>query len=108
MYTYRAQVERIKDADTLECLVDLGFGTFRRDTFRLAGLNAPERNTAAGQEAKAFVEAWFMQHGREVVLQTVRDRQEKYGRYLATVTSPGGESLNGRLMEAKLAAPYPA
>lgn len=106
MYTYRAKVERIKDADTLECLVDLGFGTFHRDTFRLAGLNAPELAAPAGEKARAFVEEWIAARGREVVIQTIRDKREKYGRYLAVVTDGQGESLNGRLLAEGLAQPY--
>jgi endonuclease YncB( thermonuclease family) len=107
MYTYHAQVERVIDGDTLVCLVDLGFGTFRRETFRLLGLDAPELATPEGERAKAFVEEWIATNGRQVVVVTVRDKREKYGRYLALVQNNLGQILNTLLREQQLASLYP-
>lgn len=56
-----ATVEKIIDADTVKITCDTGFGNTHSDTFRLAGLNAPEIDTPEGKAAKAFVEGMIPQ-----------------------------------------------
>jgi micrococcal nuclease len=45
MYTYRAKLIRVVDGDTLDALVDLGFGIWVKKRVRLAGINAYESRT---------------------------------------------------------------
>jgi hypothetical protein len=40
-------------------------------------------STDAGHTSKAFVETWVAANGPEFVLLTVKDKREKFGRYLA-------------------------
>lgn len=90
------QVVKIVDADTVDLIVDLGFGVHKQDRFRLFGIDAwevrgPER--PKGLLAKAFLDAQINKaygEGGELVVRTVRatngrDKQGKYGRYLATL-----------------------
>ena len=42
MYTYKAQVVRVIDGDTVVLNIDLGFKIFHIMSCRLAGINAPE------------------------------------------------------------------
>lgn len=93
------------DGDTLELSIDLGFHTFTKQICRLVGLNCPERDTDKGLAAKQYTEAFFASDKRCTV-ETVRDRREKYGRYLATVFDAGGRCLNVSLIENNLAATY--
>ena len=90
MYEYRAKLVKVVDGDTLDLEVDLGFGVKKVDRFRLAGINTPELNRKdereAGLAAKAFVEEWF-EDGVELYIETQKDKQGKYGRYIATVWS---------------------
>ncbi len=58
-YSYRATVRRIIDADTVVFDIDLGFRVTAAITGRIAGVNAPERYTAEGKAATAWVEAWL-------------------------------------------------
>ena len=44
MYTYKAQVVRVIDGDTVILNIDLGFNIFHVMSCRLAGVNAPEFN----------------------------------------------------------------
>ena len=44
MYTYKAQVVRVIDGDTVILNIDLGFKIFHVMSCRLAGVNAPELN----------------------------------------------------------------
>lgn len=106
MHHYACQLERFVDADTVRLHVQLGFHICTVQTFRLAGVNAPERYTEAGKAATAFVREWFAKHGK---LTVQSEKQEKYGRYLGTITgeSEGVESvLNRALLEAGHAVPY--
>src|SRR5262247_4016120 len=86
MYDYQAQVLGVHDGDTLRLRTDLGFYIRFDQTVRLAGLNAPELSTAEGKAAQAFAEGWVKAHGNPLVgVRTQKDKQEKYGRYLAVI-----------------------
>lgn len=111
MYEYRAEVVKVVDGDTLHVSIDLGLDVRIRVTIRLAGINAPELSTAEGKEAKAWVQQWVEDVGIDgwVVVHTVKDRREKYGRYLGHVFSvdgPGSEYLNNDLIVNGFAVPY--
>lgn len=100
MYDYRAKVERVVDGDTVHLAVDLGCDTTLRMTCRLMGINSPEMSTSEGQIAKDYVIAWLEQFGGRVRVETVKDKKEKYGRYLAYLFAPdesGGYTGSGCL-----------
>jgi micrococcal nuclease len=109
MWQYRAQIEKVVDGDTLNVALDLGLDVTVRTVLRLAGLNAPEHGTPEGDAATAFVTAWVLKHqtvGGWFTVMTTKDRKEKYGRYLATVTSADGGVLNAELLAAGHALPW--
>ncbi|MFH0986122.1 MAG: DUF1016 N-terminal domain-containing protein [Candidatus Omnitrophota bacterium] len=89
LYTYRAWVYRVLDGDTIEAVVDLGFGVTTTQTLRLRGIDTPEIQTRDGREAKAFVETVLV--GLEeakpsqpsVLIRTTKS--DKYDRYLGDV-----------------------
>jgi micrococcal nuclease len=109
-YQYRGRVVKVVDGDTVDVDIDLGFGITRRERVRLAGVNTPELHSkdaasqVAAKAAREFVVAWCSPLS-EVFLRTEKER-EKYGRYLAEVVSPSGESLNASLVKAGLAVEY--
>lgn len=107
MYQYNATLVRVIDGDTVVLDVDLGFHTTRRETFRLHGINAPEMHTSEGKAAKAAAEQWLLTQG-PVYIETFKDAQEKYGRFLARVIlrDNSGRSLNQWMIDAKHAVPY--
>ncbi|MFF4543631.1 thermonuclease family protein [Streptomyces sp. NPDC001406] len=104
MNTYPATLVHVVDGDTLDLDIDLGFTIRTRQRVRLVGLNTPEKNTDEGKAAKAWVTDWLAQHGPGLVVET--HRREKYGRWLATITSPDGACLNTDLIDTGHAAPY--
>lgn len=88
-YTYTAKVVRIIDGDTLVLDIDLGLSVWRHgEHIRLAGIAAPELAQAGGKEARDYL-ASLCPPGTEVTITTHRDKTEKYGRYLGTLTRPG-------------------
>lgn len=76
----------------------------------LTGINAPDRGATGAGDATDFVVAWLAQHsGPEglVHVTTVKDRLEKWGRYLAWVRSPDGvHDLTGDMIAAGHAVAY--
>jgi endonuclease YncB( thermonuclease family) len=107
LFTYRAYVFDVTDADTLWMLVDLGFGFMTQQHLRLRGIDAPEITTREGQEAKRFVERELgAVIGAPAPMIITTTQSDKYDRYLADVfyTIKGEERfLNNRLLAAGLA-----
>jgi len=84
LYTYKAFVQRIIDADTFHVEFRLGFGQVRDEIIRLRGIDCPEMNTPEGQAAKRFVEAQLS--GCEfITIKSTQTRKEKWGRYLGDI-----------------------
>lgn len=89
VYERRCTVERVVDGDTLHLVADMGCDLTLRMIVRLYGVNAPEMSTDAGHAAKAFVEQWVTAYGPVFSLRTVKDKREKFGRYLADLMPLG-------------------
>ena len=100
LFTYKAEVFRVIDGDTLYAVVSLGFGFNTVQKLRLRGLDAPEIQTSEGQEAKAFVEKILKKTGGSILIKT--KKSDKYDRYLADVWV-GDTCLNQKLIDADLA-----
>jgi len=88
LYTYKAFVERVVDADTIWAQIDLGFYSHTRQKLRLRGIDAPELSTQKGLRAKEFVEATLS----EVPFIIIKSRSlDKYGRPLSDIFYLEGE-----------------
>ena len=104
LYSYKAFVTDVYDGDTITADIDLGFHTWRRDEkLRLHGIDAPE---IRGQEKQSGIlsrdalrKRVFEKH---VTICTIKDKQGKYGRYLARIFV-GGENINNWLVEGGFA-----
>lgn len=106
-YIYRMREVRVVDGDTLQAQIMFAFDVSFSATLRLSGVNAPEKNTSEGVRACDWVRSWVACQGAELMVSTVKDRREKYGRLLATVYGPGGgRSLNEELLAEGLAQSY--
>ena len=92
MYQYSAKILKVVDGDTVHAEVDLGFDTKQKMTFRLLGLDAPETRTKDLEEKRRGneVKEWLTKRieNRNVIVETKKDKKEKYGRYLAVVVDP--------------------
>lgn len=120
MYEYRAALIDVVDGDTMHLTIDLGLDIGTRMTVRIFGVNSPEMGTPEGKVAKQWAIDWFHQHTEAIdwlattnvtplwpmVVHTVKDRKEKYGRYLATIVAPDGHIFNDDLLAAGMAVPY--
>jgi micrococcal nuclease len=108
MFTYKARVIDVYDGDTITVLADLGFHTTVKLKLRLFGINTPELrgpSREAGLVARDRVNGLVM--GKDIIIKTRKDRQEKFGRWLAEIYLPGSEkSINTLLVEENLAVPF--
>lgn len=116
MYDYKARVLKVVDGDTLHVEIDLGMDVRHRTTVRLYGINAPEMGAPGGIDARIFVADWMLANAHDsgngedwVRLTTIKDKREKYGRYLANVYPwqvGDGLSLNDSLLDLGHAQEY--
>ena len=82
MYEYKANVVRAVDGDTVDLLVDLGFGTFIKERFRLYGIDAPETRTRDQDEKIRGIEAkrWLISRLQGVFDLRIRTYKDKKGK----------------------------
>ena len=90
MFTYAAKLIEVIDGDTVDLLIDLGFGVHVKERCRLYGIDAPEMPTEAGKAAKAYLES-LIGAAKELYVATrkmtrkPKEKTDKYGRYLAVL-----------------------
>lgn len=100
---YDGRVLSCHDADTCEILIFLGLDTYKKETVRFLGIDAPELSTQEGKDAQVYVEKLLK--GKQVKIATENDKHEKYGRLLGTIFL-NGENINERLIKEGKARPY--
>jgi len=87
LYHYTAQVLSVYDGDTCRVDIDLGLGIWlRNEKLRLVRINAPEMtgsDKALGLASRDFLRGLI--DGRKILIETLKDRRGKYGRYLAEI-----------------------
>lgn len=107
MYTYSAKVTSVYDGDTITVDIDLGFRfTVRSLKIRLYGINTPEVKGPthdAGVAARDALRERVL--GKTIILHTLKDAQEKYGRWLGIVEIDG-ENINDWLVHNGFAVPF--
>jgi len=119
MYEYEANLIRVIDGDTVDAMIDLGFGTWAKRRIRLAHIDAFECRTrdkeekAKGLKAKARLIEVLAQTGDEFYLNSIG--VDKYGRCLGEmktkksyIRSPEyrGKSINELLIREGHATIY--
>lgn len=108
MYEYAAELISVHDGDTYHAKVDLGLDISVNVIIRAYGINSPELRTAEGKAALAYVNQWFRTHcpTGAFTLLTIKDKREKYGRYLGIITAPDNFTLNADIVTAGFAVTY--
>jgi len=105
-WRYDATILKVKDGDTVVAQVDLGFSTHLIQTFRLIGINSPEKTGKTkllGEQATRYLIDKV--EGKRVIIETHRDAMEKYGRFLATIWLDG-VNVNKLMVESGNAVEY--
>ncbi len=87
LYHYKALVTDAYDGDTITVEIDLGLKTaIKGEKLRLHRINAPEMRGAekvAGKASRDYLRGRLL--GKEILLETIKDKRGKYGRYLAEI-----------------------
>ena len=89
MFEYNATVVKVVDGDTIDAMVDLGFGTWKKVRIRMHGINAPESRTRdleekkKGLAAKARLIEMLEENKNEFIL--VSHGVGKFGRCLGEI-----------------------
>ena len=112
-FCYSAKLLSVIDGDTVDLSIDLGFNIHHKVRVRLYGVDTPESRTTdklekvAGLKSKEFVKSWF-DANPNLVIQTMKDKNEKYGRILANVYADETKSkcLNQELVSSNYAKAY--
>lgn len=106
-YFYKAIVTDVHDGDTCTVDIDLGFGIWmKQQKLRFYGINTPELHgieKEAGIKARDYVKSLLI--GKQIILETQKDKSEKYGRWLATIWLDG-TNINKKLIEEGYAREY--
>ena len=91
MFTYQAKLIEVIDGDTVDLLIDLGFGVHVKERCRLYGIDAPEMPTESGRNAKSRLESLIGAATGDLYVATrkmtrkPKEKTDKYGRYLAVL-----------------------
>ena len=107
MYNYKAKIIDVYDGDTVTAMVDLGFLHFQEMKLRLYGIDTPELR---GEERERGIIVRDilreMVLGKEVTIRSYKDKQGKYGRYLANIILEDGLEVNQWLVDNGHAKEY--
>jgi len=109
-WVYYANVLKITDADTLDLLVDQGFGGYQEMTLRFAAIDAweergPEREK--GKAATAYLET-LISVGDKILIKTQKNKakDDSFGRYIMEVYLLTGENVGEMLLKEGHAVLY--
>jgi micrococcal nuclease len=106
-YKYKAFVTGVYDGDTITVDIDLGMNMWKKNVkLRLARIDTPEMRgieKIAGKQVRDYVRVLILD--QEVVIETIKDKTGKYGRYLVEVIV-GNMNLNDHLLEIGMATEY--
>ena len=103
MYEYEAQLVRVIDGDTVDCILDLGFDIKYKCRIRLKGIDTPETRTRDLEEKKRGFAAKervqeLLNDNNTFVVKTELDKKGKYGRILGTIILNNDETINQILL----------
>lgn len=105
LYHYKAHVTAVYDGDTCTVDIDLGLNTWiRGEKVRLNRINAPEMtgtDKAKGTAARDFLRGLVLD--KDIILETIKDAREKYGRYLGEIWLEAGnqpQNVNDQMVAA--------
>ncbi len=87
LYHYKAKVLSVYDGDTCTVDIDLGLHIWNKgEKIRLNRINAPElrgNEKAKGLMSRDYLKSLILD--KEVYIETIKDKKEKYGRYLGEI-----------------------
>ena len=96
------KVSRIIDGDTVVLVCDKGKREWDEEVYRLYAINTPERRKAtmeAHKAAKAYLSD-IIRDGGQIYVNTLKDEDDAFGRWLAVIYNERGECLNKMMLDS--------
>ena len=112
LYNYRCRITRVIDGDTVDCVIDVGFGLQSTHRLRLMGINAPEvkgeskgAGHAATEHLKTLLEQSTDSDGYHLIH---TEKDDAFGRYLALIymDQSASDTVNQRMIRDGHAVEY--
>lgn len=95
LYHYKAIVTDVYDGDTCTVDIDLGLHTWvKGEKLRLYRINAPElrgKERPKGIKSRDYLRNIIL--GKEIFIETIKDKKGKFGRYLVEIWLPSGKKF---------------
>jgi micrococcal nuclease len=101
LYFYKAKIISVYDGDTVTAVMDLGFNITNKIKIRLHGINAPEirgKQRPEGLKSRDYLRSLILD--KEVIIQTLKDKKGKYGRYIGIIHLED-KNINELLVESR-------
>ena len=98
-YLYKGYVDSIYDGDSCAIILDLGFGITKKVKIRLAHINTPElrgEERPEGIIARDYLRGLILH--KDVIVETIKDRKGKYGRWLGEIFIDDGKTNVNELL----------
>ena len=94
-YVYRAQVTNIVDGDTIDVLIDVGFGIYVTKRLRFLLIDTWEKRGVEKEQGLIATDRLteLVNTAESVYIQTILDAEGKYGRVLAWVWTEAKDVL---------------
>jgi endonuclease YncB( thermonuclease family) len=98
-WVFKVVSAAVVDGDTFDAVLDLGFGVWKKERFRLLRCNAPERGQPGWSQATDAL-ATMLINPKNCYLWSRKTKRDKYGRYLADVWFSGRQKWLSDIMLA--------
>lgn len=105
MFIRSCTIVRVVDGDTVDIKIDLGFDITYDLRVRVYGMDTPERGQVGFKEASDRLKQ-LLPVGSKAIVQTFKDKKEKYGRYLANIKTDAFLNISDQMIAEGLAKPY--
>jgi micrococcal nuclease len=114
MYQYNAIIRKVVDGDTIEIDIDLGLSVWvHNEKIRLYGIDTPEvygvkkgsPEWELGNLSSEFVKQ-TLKENVPVIISTIKDKKEKYGRYLGVIYIQIDQSVLTGLVDVRSIGDY--
>lgn len=107
LYRYKVRSFKVIDGDTVDLDIDLGFNIYKTSRFRMYGINAPEKSDKEGWKKATDTLIELMNQNKDsLVAFTIKDKQDKYGRYLVVLEAGSDLSINIQLLQKGVVVEY--
>ena len=82
MYEYKVtEIAKVVDGDTVDLVLDLGFGLYKKERVRVAGIDTPESRTRDLVEKRYGLEAKVYLEGMLTNAESLTGKTKKEGKY---------------------------